>query len=230
MLNAILTILAAGVPGMLTYWLLVTFGILNYTKNDSFEKTSALAFFSFINTGIGIGIYDFISRKNFIFIYKMGQFPPIGKFNINVPAYINLGICTLISTLILSVFIYPIMFKGFMYLYKKVIKWLKLPVKSAHSTLWEALNKYNDVDATVYIFDLEGNFIGSGTAARLSDYDEDLSIATRDATGYNDKGVVTLEAIMECYNNAYETDNEEEKKEPEIVHDLKNKFQFIIIY
>lgn len=224
MLQIIITVLSAGIPGMLTYWLLSTFGILNYTKNDGFEKTSALAFFSFLNMGIGIGIYDFISRKGFLWIYRIGQFPNLMQMNDNIPAYINLGICTLVSSILMSIFVYPAIFKGFMIIYKWVIQILKLPVKSTNSVLWEVLNKHKTLDATIYVFDFENNFIESGNASRLSDYDEEFLLSIRYKTGYT-KDPFTFTEVLEMYNS-----QEHQNNKPEIVLDFKNKLKFIVIF
>lgn len=224
MLNNIITFLSAGIPGMLTFWLLSTFDIISYSKNDLFEKTSALAFFSFLNMGVGIGLYDFISRKGILWIYNRGQFPNITHMGDNIPAYLNLGICTLISTIFLSLLIYPLIYKAFMYAYTFIIKHLKLPTKSTNSVLWEALNKNKEMEATVYIFDFENNFIESGTAARLSDYDEEFFLSVRDETGYV-KERITFTEVLEVYNS-----EERQKNKPEIVLDLKNKLKFIIIF
>ena len=240
MLKIIMTILSAGIPGMLTFWLLSTFGILNYSKNDMFEKTSSLAFFSFLNMGLGIALYDFISRKGIIYIYNKGQFPKIMSMGTNVPAYINLGMCTLFITIVLSIVAYPVIFKIFMIIYNWIIRFLKLPSRSTNSVLWNALNKYSDINATIYIFDFDDRFIESGTVKRISDYDEESLIALQDHTGHT-KTKIKYEDVLEEYNSQYdrieklmeETKNDDWKKtekEPEIVIDFVNKLKFIIIY
>lgn len=215
---------------MLTFWLLSYFGIINYTKNDIFEKTASLAFFSLINVGVGLKIYDFISKNSNCALYNKEGFPKIQELNTEFSPYFNIGLCTLAAAFLLSILI-PILLKGFNEFFNLVIRILKLPKKSSNSVLWEVLNKESDCNAYVYIFDFDDNFIGSGVASRLSDYDEEFLFSLRGNTGYASKKI-TLSEVLCLYNKTSDKvyRAESNKKEPEIVLDFKNNLKFIIIF
>lgn len=216
---------------MLTFWLLSYFGIINYTKNDTFEKTSSLAFFSVINAGVGLKIYDFISKTPNFALYSEAGFPRLQELGIEIAPYFNIGVCTIFAALCLSVIAYPILMKVFTEAFGWVGKKLRLPKKSSNSVLWEVLNKEPDCNAYVYIFDFDDNFIESGVASRLSDYDEEFLLSLRGNTGYA-REKFTLEEALSVYNEKSDEIHRDEtkKKEPEIVLDFKNKLKFIIIF
>lgn len=231
MKELILVIFSAGVPGMLTFWLLSYFGIINYTKNDTFEKSASLAFFSAINAGVGLKIYDLISKNPKFCLYSEVGFPKLQNLGVEFSPYFNIGVCTLIAALCLSVIVYPILMKGFNLVFMWVGKKLKLPKKSSNSVLWEVLNKESDCNAYVYIFDFNDNFIESGVASRLSDRDEEFLFSLRGDTGYAGQKIL-LEEVLRWYNKKSNEilGAESNKKEPEIVLDFKNKLKFIIIF
>ena len=223
-MKTVLAIVTAGIPGVLSYWLLSNFGIINYNKNENIEKASTFAFFSFLNLGFGLALYDYISRNSQLWIHKYADFP-LFPFPPNLlTPYFNLAICTLTVTIFMSIVVYPICYKAFSIIYSYIIDKFKLNKNSNMSVLESAIKKHSKLDARVYIFDFQNNFIETGEFARISDYDEEYFVSLRNETGYA-KETFTFSEVMSYYNS-----EEVQNNKPEIVLDLKNKYKFIIIY
>lgn len=161
--NIILAIVATGIPGLFSYWILTQLDIVFYNNNQNADKSVLLISLSLLNVFIA-----------FISLNLLG----ITINNISPIKLIVIFIISLVIVCLLSMYIYPFVFKWLQkYMNDKKVK-TGLSIKSNYKVLPRILHARpkNKKYTQAYIFDFDNRLIIEGTVGEFSYTSPEISI------------------------------------------------------
>lgn len=199
-------LLTAGSLGFINYFVLKKIGILIFRKSNEQDKRHFLVFFSLLNYIIYLLIYLFVKKLP----------TDIGElFDISISV-----IFTLLITLILSIFVFPLIANKFNKLLNYIRQSNGMSIIEHRSPRDIALIDSNS--KSVFIFDFNNLLISSGYLENYSndsDYYE-IILVPFDEKPYLDN----FEKVK-----AYSESNDADKKDIKILLDFEKKLQYFII-
>ncbi|MCH4983942.1 hypothetical protein AB4G91_01350 [Macrococcoides goetzii] len=172
-LKLLLSIVAAGIPGLFSYTILDKLNLVSYTEKHNYEKTLLVTSLSSFNV---------IASIITLLLLKI-------DLNLNTPKnLITIILISLSVTMILSMIVYPLIFK----LIKSLLFKLegKLNIQSNLKTLPRIIENAPEGinDIYVYIFDVKDKkYISSGAIGVYSKFDAEFSLlGQHDPSEYNE--------------------------------------------
>lgn len=183
-LKLLLSIVAAGIPGLFSYTILDKFNLISYTEKHNYEKTLLVTSLSSFNVIASIITLLFLKID----------------LNLNTPNnLLSIILISLTVTMTLSLIVYPVIFKLFKSLLLKFEE--KLNIQSNLKTLPRIIESAPEGinDLYVYIFDIKENkYISSGAIGIYSKFDAEFSlVGQQDPRDYHE----VLSAYNEYDNN-----------------------------
>ncbi|WP_342388118.1 hypothetical protein [Salinicoccus bachuensis] len=204
-MNLFLSIIATGVPGFISYWILSQFRLLDVDKNNKDEKLILLTGLSLINIFV---VYLVLVSRDYSFPLE----------SITPKTLIGVALTSMIVVLILSVLIWPLIIKITKDLLNKWKFVLNIPNDSNRTVFDEIMmSRPNETFTQAYIFTFDDKLIIEGATGYISHDRPELSIRNKiDIT-------TTYEQAIKVYNK---TDNEHR----EILIDYERQLKIILIH
>lgn len=213
--NLLLSVLATGIPGIISYWFLNQISIIKH--NSEKDKTMFITSLSLINV-----LISYLSTEIFNIMSKL-KYLSFMKINYSNPSKIDLILIFLLSLLItwlLSRCVYLHIFKFANIYINNLQRKLNVPVISRFRTLETIINEKRSIDGSIfiYIFDFENNFIESGYLNRFNEEYKEISL--HDDTNYITEKF-NIEDVLSYFS---ESDN------AEIFIDIENRLKYYIFF
>ncbi|MFI3546914.1 hypothetical protein V5G65_12720 [Mammaliicoccus sciuri] len=202
--NIILSLIATGIPGLFSYWILAQLDIIFYNNNQNSSKSILTISLSLLNI--------FIS---FVFLRTID----ISLGDSSTKNLIIIFIVSLIMVWILSMYIYPYIFRRIQRFIDKKKMQNGASIKSNYKVLPRVLHERpSDKKFTeAYIFDFDNNLILEGSIGNFSYTSPEISIENSIDT------TTTYEQAINIYNKTKNQDRD-------VYIDYERKIKMILIH
>ncbi|UXS57035.1 hypothetical protein [Staphylococcus delphini] len=202
-LNIIMQIIAIGLPGLFSYWVLTQLDIVFYNNDQKSGKTTLLSSLSLLNVFV---------------VYILLSLLGLSLVSTSILELLTSFIVSVFVVLVLSIYIYPFVFKT---IRQHIIEKGKKgnSVKSNYKVLPRILHERpNDKNYTqAYIFDFKNNLILEGCIGKFSYNNPELSLENEvDST-------TTYKQAINVYNKTNNLNRD-------IYIDLERQIKMILIH